>query len=151
MLTTTAKILVLTGNMALVSVLAQVIESPPDEPRHGSSRAGHVLDTDCQACHREIYDTYQSTGMARSFVRAGAGTAIEDFSRARGEHKPSQRHYSFSLEGDDYVFRRHQTDQSGNEINVFEQKVDWILGSGSKSRSYLYQTPSGELFQLPIA
>ena len=89
--------------------------------------------------------------MARSFARAGAGRAIEDFSRARGEHKASQRNYAFALEGDEYVFRRHQMDQDSNEINVFEQKVDWILGSGSKSRSYLYQTPSGELFQLPIA
>ena len=94
---------------------------------------------------------YAKTGMARSLSVAGADVAIEDFSRARGAHAASKRQYAFSLEGDDYLFRRHQVDDAGNEINVFEQKVDWILGSGNKSRSYLYQTASGEIFQLPIA
>jgi Tfp pilus assembly protein PilF len=90
--------------------------------------------------------------MARSFARPGADAAAEDFSRARGAHAPSQRQYALALEGEDYLFRRYQTDDDGgDEINVFEQKVDWILGSGNKTRSYLYQTESGELFQLPIA
>jgi Tfp pilus assembly protein PilF len=34
---------------------------------------------------------------------------------------------------------------------VFEQTVDWILGSGHHARTYLYRTPGGELYQLPIA
>jgi len=29
--------------------------------------------------------------------------------------------------------------------------VDWILGSGDHARTYLYQTPAGEIFQLPLA
>ncbi len=40
---------------------------------------------------------------------------------------------------------------ASNEINGFAQNAEWILDSGSKSQSYLYQTTSGELFQLPIA
>jgi hypothetical protein len=49
------------------------------------------------------------------------------------------------------VFRRWQLDDAGHPINVFEQPVDWILGSGHHARTYLYQTPNGEIYQLPIA
>ena len=50
-----------------------------------------------------------------------------------------------------YKFRRYQLDDQYEQINVFEQEVDWILGSGAAVRNYLYQTDAGELFQLPIA
>src|SRR6185436_12013393 len=36
-------------------------------------------------------------------------------------------------------------------IHVFEQKIDWILGSGHHSRTYVYRTPGGELYQLPLS
>jgi tetratricopeptide (TPR) repeat protein len=48
-------------------------------------------------------------------------------------------------------FRRYQLDHQGAEINVFEQDVDWVLGSGHRSRTYLFRTPGDELYQLPIA
>ncbi|MBW3549201.1 MAG: hypothetical protein KY452_13855, partial [Actinobacteria bacterium] len=34
---------------------------------------------------------------------------------------------------------------------LVEQPVDWVLGSGHTSRTYLYATPGGELYQLPLA
>jgi Tfp pilus assembly protein PilF len=53
--------------------------------------------------------------------------------------------------GEQLVFRRFQTDDKGRERNALEQPVEWILGSGNHSRTYLYRTASGELFQLPVA
>jgi Flp pilus assembly protein TadD len=76
---------------------------------------------------------------------------IEDFSNARVEHAETQRVYEMRLEDGRYVFRRYQLDDAGREINAFEVEVDWILGSGKHSRTYLYQTELGELYQLPIA
>ncbi|HUO87467.1 MAG TPA: tetratricopeptide repeat protein, partial [Thermoanaerobaculia bacterium] len=34
---------------------------------------------------------------------------------------------------------------------LVEQPVDWVLGSGHTSRTYLYANPAGELYQLPLA
>ena len=113
--------------------------------------SGYVDDQACAMCHSEIYATYGRTGMARSFVRPAAQHVIEDFSKARGPHEPSKRQYEMAFEGGEYRFRRYQRDEEGQAINVFEHGVDWILGSGDHSRTYLYQTESGELYQLPIA
>ena len=49
------------------------------------------------------------------------------------------------------LFRRWQIDAGGKRINEIEQPVDWIVGSGHRSRVYLYRAPGGELFQLPVA
>lgn len=111
---------------------------------------GYVEDRACATCHRAIWDTYQEVGMARSFYRPRRDNAVEDFSQGYF-HEPSQRYYQMRWEGDDLVFRRYQKDDQGAVINAVEQKVDWILGSGNHSRTYLYRTPSGEMFQLPLA
>lgn len=112
---------------------------------------GYVEDNVCAACHAEIYQAYQQTGMARSFSKPGPQNVIEEFTRNRGEHKPSRRHYQMIERDGRYVFKRFQVDADGNDINVFERQVDWILGSGDHSRTYLYQTNDGELYQLPLA
>ena len=112
---------------------------------------GYLEDKACAQCHEDIYRSYQETGMARSFSRADASSAIEDFSRNKGPHEPSKRHYEMVLEDGKYKFRRYQLDDKYEQINVFEQEVDWILGSGAAVRNYLYQTDAGELYQLPIA
>ena len=112
---------------------------------------GYVDDTACESCHQDIFRSYQETGMARSFSKADANSAIEDFTRNKGPHEASKRHYAMVAEDGKYRFRRYQLDGENQQINVFEQEVDWILGSGSTFRTYLYQTGAGELYQLPIA
>ena len=112
---------------------------------------GYIEDRACAMCHAEIYGAYSQTGMARSFLRPAGHQVIEDFSRARGEHKPSKRHFAMAFDEGKYRFRRYQSDDEGNAYNVFEREVDWILGSGDHARTYLYQTESGELYQLPIS
>lgn len=107
-------------------------------------------DAVCASCHEDIARSYAETGMARSFAKAASVSKIEDFARGRGTHEASRRHYAFSLENGTYQFKRHQTDEAGNELNVFQQQVDWVLGSGARARNYLYQTGSGELYLLPI-
>jgi hypothetical protein len=41
--------------------------------------------------------------------------------------------------------------EKGKPINVYTNKIDWIMGSGDHSRVYLYRTEVGELYQLPLA
>ena len=117
----------------------------------GGAAPGYVEDRACAMCHNDLYQSYQGLGKARSFSKAGSENVIEDFSRNRGSHKASKRHYEMNLEEGKYTFKRYQLDGDGNPINVIEQQVHWILGSGQTSRTYLYQTEAGELYQLPIA
>ncbi len=111
--------------------------------------SGYVEDKVCRDCHVSHYDSYQHVGMAQSFKSPGNARRIENF----GEvffHEPSNRYYQMLLRGEDMVFRRFQKDADGAEINAIEIPVDWVLGSGNRTRSYLYQTEHGEVFQLPL-
>jgi tetratricopeptide (TPR) repeat protein len=51
---------------------------------------------------------------------------------------------------DRYYQRRWQVGFGGKETNVDEQTVDFVMGSGSHARTYLHQTASGALQQLPL-
>src|ERR1044071_5661836 len=121
-------------------VLAAVLTLPP----------GYVADSLCAECHRELAATYTHVGMSQSFSRPRASNVIEDFDAPPYFHGKSNQYFEMRKRGDDVVFRRYQL-VDGKQTNVFEQVVDWILGSGHRSRTYLYATPNGELYQLPIA
>ncbi len=111
--------------------------------------AGYVPDLTCRRCHPVKYDSYQQVGMARSFRRAGEASPIEAFGR-EFYHAASQRYYRIERDGDQLVFHRYQRDDQGEPINEFEVPIAWVLGSGNRARSYLYQTPAGELFQVAL-
>ena len=112
---------------------------------------GYVDDRLCGRCHADLYESYQQVAMAKAFYRPGPERIIEDFENNRFFHRKSRRHYEMTVRDGGYFFARFQLDAAGRRVNVFEQKVDWILGSGSHSRTYLYRTPEGELYQLPLA
>lgn len=110
---------------------------------------GYVDDQTCARCHAELFKSFQSTGMARSFFPADQRDIKEDFGGFY--HDASRQHFEMKLDEGKYVFRRYLLDDAGQPIHLFRQQVDWILGSGNNARTYLYQTPAGELYQLPIA
>ncbi|HEV2856662.1 MAG TPA: tetratricopeptide repeat protein [Thermoanaerobaculia bacterium] len=112
---------------------------------------GYVDERSCALCHSRIAASYPEKGMARAFQSPRPETAIEDFAAPPFVHTPSGQSFQMVRRGDRLVFRRWQTDPEGQPINVFEQEVDWILGSGDHARTYLYRTSGGELYQLPLA
>ena len=114
------------------------------------TRAGYVPDQQCASCHRAIYRTYREVGMAKSFYRPSSDNIIEDFASNHFFHEPSNRHYEMIHDDGRFVMQRYQLDDEGQRINEIQQPIDWVIGSGSHSRGYLYQTEVGELFQLPI-
>jgi Tfp pilus assembly protein PilF len=113
--------------------------------------SGYADDASCGNCHAEIAKTYREVGMARSFYRPRAAAFVEDFDAPPYFHAKSQQYFEIRRRGDALTFRRYQVAKDGAPIHVFEQRVDWILGSGNHSRTYLYATPGGELYQLPLA
>ncbi|MFW2541980.1 tetratricopeptide repeat protein [Primorskyibacter sp. 2E107] len=113
--------------------------------------AGYVADSACAECHADKAETYADMGMAKSFQAASGADVIEDFSALPFFHAPSQRWYDVRLDNGDYIFRRWRIAPDGTEVDVWERKADWIVGSGHHVRTFLFQTTDGALFQIPLA
>src|SRR6185295_16741036 len=58
--------------------------------------------------------------------------------------------YQMLRRGSRLFQRRHELDARGAEVNVFELEASFAIGSGNHARSYLHQSPSGELTELPV-
>src|SRR5689334_12968570 len=95
---------------------------------------GYVDDRACATCHTQVSESYRHKGMARAFFRPRVATDIEDFSAPPFFHEKSRQYLQITREGERLVFRRWQTDAAGRRIHVFEQGIDWILGSGNNAR-----------------
>ncbi len=134
----------------LVFLLALVAPATASELKVTTGAApGYVVDEVCARCHRDHYEGFQHVGMAQSFKRPENARTVERF----GEtfyHEDSQRYYEVHKRQGGLDFRRYQRDSKGAVVNEVEIPVDWVLGSGNRTRSYLYQNDHGELFQLPI-
>ncbi|WP_181711253.1 M48 family metallopeptidase [Roseovarius sp. TE539] len=113
--------------------------------------AGYVPDAVCGDCHADKAESFAEMGMARSFYRPSADNVIEDFSQLPYHHAPSGRYYRLDQENGVYRFTRYRKASDGTRLDEFTTTVDWIMGSGNHARVYLYQTPDGALFQLPLA
>ena len=120
-------------------------------PVSAGAAAGYVPDHVCAECHADKAESFAEMGMARSFQRPSKDTVVEDFSALPYFHEPSGRYYQMELRGEDYVFTRYAMAADGSVIDRFTVTVDWILGSGNHSRIYIYRTPDGALFQLPLS
>ena len=105
----------------------------------------------CRPCHSAIASSFLETGMGRSFYRLTAEKAGEELRRNNSYyHAPSNRHYTVIERDGRYFQRRHQLDGSGNEANVVEKEIHYVMGSGNHARTYLHRTPRGTLLELPL-
>ncbi len=85
--------------------------------------------------------------MGRSFYRPAAEHQVE----AAFYHRASDRHYRMYRRDGKYYQRRHQIVPGGDETNVLEKQVHYVLGSGNHSRAYLHRNAEGRLVELPLA
>ncbi len=130
--------------------------------------AGTLLAEDsrvCAACHRQIWESYQRTGMGRSFSLASFSLPsfslpssrplpdrlVEDVTgKSVFYHEPSASYFTMLTREGRVVQRRHQLDAAGKAINILEMAVDYIMGSGNHARAYLHRTAANTLIQLPL-
>ena len=103
--------------------------------------AAEYVDTrGCAQCHREIVDAYKKTGMGRSFSRAEPVTGTFF-------HKASDRYYDIR----DGVMSRWQQGFRGEQENRISRSIDYVVGSGNHSRTFLHRNPDGTLNELPVS
>jgi predicted CXXCH cytochrome family protein len=114
--------------------------------------SGYLPGDACGGCHADVYETYRHTGMGRSFYRLQPGNVVEDFSEHNSfYHEASDRHYQMIQRDGRYFQRRYQIGRDGVETNVIEKEIDFVVGSGNHSRTYLHQAGTGGLVELPLA
>ena len=105
----------------------------------------------CARCHRQIYESYRQTGMAQSLFKPAPANTIEDYKgNTQFYHSLSDTHYSMISRDQAYYQRRWQIGFDGNETNVEEMKIDYVIGAGDHSRAYLHRTTRGTLIELPL-
>jgi predicted CXXCH cytochrome family protein len=102
----------------------------------------------CAECHPKIARTYAQTGMARSFYRTPAQTAIDP---NPFYHQPSGTWYAMVRREGALYQRRWRDGYDGKPAQVQELRVDYVMGSGNHARTYLHRTARGALVELPLA
>ena len=119
--------------------------------RIAGADAGYVAPQACAECHQNIWETYRKTGMGRSFARVGESPMVEDYDgKNTYYHKASDRYYTMYRKDGKFFQRRHQIGFDGKETNVAVREIQFVLGSGNHSRSYLQQRADGRLVELPV-
>jgi len=103
----------------------------------------------CQPCHEKVYDSYLQTGMGHSLYRPDPKEVIEAFGPEVVVHDPQTGyHYHPFWENDSFFIREFRL-QNGDTTYQRSERVDYVVGSGHQTRSYLMQR-NGYLYELPI-
>jgi hypothetical protein len=103
-----------------------------------AAEIGYIDPAACRPCHTAIFDSYRQTGMGRSFGKASAVPPLAGFL-----HKASQRTYSIVNRGGDSFLRR--------EPFAIEKRIDYVVGSGNHSQTFVHRDQAGRLLELPVS
>jgi len=115
----------------------------------GSSANAYVDAAICATCHADIAAHYRKTGMGRSFARVRPEDSIE-FGKPF-YNKTSDSYFAMVTRDGRHFQRRWQIGFDGKQTNVDEREVDYVIGSGNHSRTYLHRTPRNTLEVLPLS
>ena len=99
----------------------------------------------CLPCHKDIAESYQNTGMARSFAPA------LDVVPGVYTHLASEEDFSVFRRDGTFWLRRQQAGFNGTPSNVLEKRIDYQFGSGQHARSYFARDAQGGLIELPLS
>jgi Flp pilus assembly protein TadD len=101
-------------------------------------------DAACASCHKDIYNQYRQSAMAR-----GSGPAAEGFIPADFFHQESNIHYRITSR-DGRVYLSYERPAGLNEAPLKgEEELLYYLGSGKRGRTFLFQR-EGYWFEIPI-
>jgi predicted CXXCH cytochrome family protein len=113
---------------------------------------GYVGEKQCAPCHREIYDTFKKLGMGQSWLEPATAPIIEDYeTKNTFQHAKSGFIYKMLHKDGKFIQQRYLLDRNQQPIDVHEEEVSYVVGSGNHARSYLRHHPNGVITQLPVS
>ncbi len=141
--------------MLLLALTAAAVLAQQPPPRNQPTRPpvasnAYVDAALCATCHAGIAATFAKTGMGRSFAKITPDTPVEPFADKPFYHAASDSYFSMLVRDGKTYQRRWQLGHNGQEINIEEKSVDYVLGSGNHGRTYLHLTTRNGLQQLPL-
>jgi len=136
----------------LWAACAALGDGAADEPNPYLNTApgvAYVGSAACADCHEDLYTSYQSHGMARSFYRMTDSVAVEDFSGVVVAHPTDGYLYTVYRDGGRFVQEEYRLGPDGQKTHRLVRAMDWVVGSGSAARTYLSEV-GGRLYELPL-
>jgi hypothetical protein len=106
-----------------------------------------AADNPCTACHPKETAAYERTGMGRSFYQPIADTELV----GTYYHRASDTYFVMVRHDGGYFQQQYQVRPDQKRINESEKRVDYVLGSGNHSRTFLHRRPDNTLVQMPLA
>src|SRR5580700_8271697 len=109
------------GTLAVMTYFTRVplflaphaVRAQSASPSPVSDSAGYVSSETCAGCHRQIWETYSRTGMARSFYRPTPAGTVEDWTKNNTfYHQPSDSYFTMLRRDGKYYQRRYQLDSA---------------------------------------
>lgn len=114
-----------------------------------AAHEGYTGAASCQPCHAEIAAQYAQTPMGHSFYRPDPAQVIERFGPDVVVQDPFFKLSYHPFWRGDSLFIREFRLQGKDTLYRREEKIDYIIGSGHQTRSYLLMR-NGYLFEAPI-
>jgi tetratricopeptide (TPR) repeat protein len=114
--------------------------------------AGYVGSGTCRNCHATEYQSYESSGMARSLYKPSTENDPEFRSSSKQFfHAKSGFHYEMIERSGRFYQKRFLLDPAGNPTRVREEEITYVAGSGSHARTYLRHHADGRITELPVS
>lgn len=139
----------LIGMLVVIVLSCNKVKKQPAQNTSKSDSLYYVGMQTCTSCHEDIHNTYIHTGMGKSWYLPHQQPKIEVFNHKsivfdkykNLYYKPFYKNdtfyiMEFRLKGKDTIYKR-------------TEKVDYIVGSGHQTRSYIANR-NGFLYEFPI-
>jgi predicted CXXCH cytochrome family protein len=130
------------GVVALLVCL--MVGSALGEPPRGDVAQAQDPDAACAGCHRQIYESWKRTPMARA-----SGPAAEGFIPADFTHGASGVHYRMVLENSQVWLEYERPNATPDRALKGRQELSFYLGSGRRGRTWIYER-EGYWYEIPI-
>ena len=134
---------------------AEFVLSGSSKTLPAAPQDGYLGSDVCRDCHEEIHEAFSRHPMGNSISLVGQETPIESYLE-KDDFESGGFHYQArtiaSELADQPAEIRHEeslVDQEGKPVFQQSEMIDYVVGSGSRGRSYLFQR-GPLLFQSPL-
>jgi len=128
----------------LSSARATEVDSP--------STSTYVSPSECASCHDDVAASYEKTEMAHSLYPADRDLIGKNRqSEVTYYHSASKTWFSMEWREGKLYQNRWQPGTKDEKVNLDSKEVDYVVGSGDHTHTYLHRNSDGTLTELPLA
>ncbi len=115
-----------------------------------SGDVAYVGDAACVSCHEELYQRYQTHGMAQSFAPVTPDNVPGGFAEAERYHAETDFYYRLIEEEGRFYQEEYRLGPSGEKTHRLVRQMQYATGSGKAGYTY-FTEQNGRYYQLPLS